>query len=268
MPNSTAPPAALRTPPPCPSPAAVPKPSLPTSWPPDFIQRHDLVRRLYTGPLLGLTPPHPWAPMTDEEWAFLRPLLPGTANGGAGRPMAEARARLDAIFRAVTLKRPPAEGGGRAPWKALPPEFGKPDTASRTFRRWAKEGLWERLLRLVSDKSGARTPLVAALRYRVCCAFRRAIRFLGLRGIVLARRLGLYSALPAPSQYLPDPDLSEIYVPVILRALDRMQGGPRPDPDGGSKPAWRPPHRAWALFRRMHRFAGGRARITRAMEPA
>jgi transposase len=179
--------------------------------------------------------------MTDEEWAFLRPLLPGTTNGGAGRPMADARARLDAIFRAVTLKRPAAEGGGRAPWKALPPEFGKADTAARTFRRWAKEGLWERLLRLVSDKSGARTPLVAALRYRVCCAFRRAIRFSGLRGIVLARRLNLYSALPAPSQWLPDPDLSEIYVPVILRALTRLRDGLRPAPGGDAKSAWRPP---------------------------
>lgn len=240
----------------------------PDILPPDFVERHDLVRRLYTGPLFGLTPPHPWAPMTDEEWAFLRPLLPGTTNGGAGRPMADARARLDAIFRAVTLKRRKEDGGGRAPWRALPPEFGKPDTASRTFRRWAREGLWERLLRLVSDKSGARTPLVAGLRYRVCCAFRRAIKLLGLRGIVLARRLGLYSALPAPSQYLPDPDLSAIYVPVILRALDRLRNGLRPAPDGNSKPAWRPPRRAWVLFRQMHRLAGGRARIARAMEPA
>ncbi len=240
----------------------------PEILPPDFVQRHDLFRRLYTGPLFGLTPPHPWAPMTDEEWAFLRPLLPGTTNRGAGRPRADARARLDAVFRAVTLKRPAAEGGGRAPWKALPPEFGKPDTAARTFRRWAKEGLWERLLRLVSDKSGARTPLVAALRYRVCCAFRRAIKLLGLRAIVLARRLGLYSALPAPSQYLPDPDLSEIYMPVILRAMARLRDGPRPARDGNPEPAWRLPRRAWVLFRQMHRFAGGRARITRAMEPA
>jgi transposase len=240
----------------------------PDILPPDFIQRHDLVRRLYIGPMFGLTPPHPWAPMADEEWAFLRPLLPGTANGGAGRPMADARARLDAVFRAVTLKRPPAEGGGRAPWKALPPEFGKADTAARTFRRWAKEGLWERLLRLVSDKTGARTPLVAGLRYRACCAFRRAIRFLGLRGIVLARRHELFSALPAPSSYLPDPDLSEIYMPVILRTLARIREGLRPFPDGIPKPAWRPPLRVWRLFRQMHRFMGGRLRITRAMEPA
>jgi transposase len=241
----------------------------PDILPPDLIRRHDLVHRLYLGPLRGLTPPHPWAPMTDEEWAFLRPLLPGTANGGAGRPMRDARARLDAIFRAVTLKRPKEEGGGRAPWRALPPEFGKADTARRTFLRWTREGLWERLLRLVSGKGGARTPLVAALRYRACCAFRRATKLLGLRGIVLARRLGLFSALPAPSQYLPDPDLSAIYVPLILRALHRMRNRPRPAPDADPPgPAWRPPRRAWALFRQMHRFAGGRARITRAMEPA
>jgi transposase len=248
----------------------------PDILPPDFVERHDLVRRLYLGPLFGLTPPHPWAPMTDEEWAFLRPLLPrhrqrrrrpphGRRPGPPGRRLPRGHAQAPEGGR----RRPRAlEGGGRAPWKALPPEFGKPDTAARTFRRWAREGLWERLLRLVSDKSGARTPLVATLRYRVCCAFRRAIKLLGLRGIVLARRLGLYSALPAPSQYLPDPDLSEIYMPVILRALDRMRDGLRPAPDGVPKPAWSPPRRAWALFRQMHRLAGGRARITRAMEPA
>ena len=222
--------------------------------PPGFARRHDLFRRLVSGPALGLTPPHPWAPMTDEEWAVLRPLLPGTANGGAGRPMRDARARLDAIFRAVTLKHPQ---GGRAPWRLLPPEFGKADTAARTFRRWAKEGLWERLLAFVSDRCGPMTPPIAALRYRACCAFRRAARLLGLRGIVLARRLGLYSALPAPSQWLPDPDLSEIYMPVVHRALNRI-----------TETAWRPPKGAMALLRGMLGMAGGRARITRAMEPA
>ena len=35
-----------------------------------------------------------------------------------------------------------------------------------------------------------------------------------------------------PSQWLPDPDLSEIYVPVILRALRRMRNPPHPAPGG------------------------------------
>ena len=42
---------------------------------------------------------------------------------------------------------------------------------------------------------------------------------MGLRAIVLARRLRLYSALPAPSIWLPDPDLSEICMPVIFGLL-------------------------------------------------
>jgi transposase len=230
----------------------------PDILPPDLIRRHDLVHRLYLGPLRGLTPPHPWAPMTDAEWHLLRPLLPGAASGRPGRPMADARARLDAIFRAVTLKRPREEGGGRAPWRLLPEGFGKADTVSRTFRRWAAEGLWVRLLRLVSDRSGRPTPLILGLRYRVCCTFRRGIRALGLRGIVLARTLGLYSALPAPSTWLPDPGLSEIYRGVIDRALDRML----------RDPGWSRPRAAWRLFRGMLRIAGGRARIARWMEPA
>jgi hypothetical protein len=59
--------------------------------------------------------------------------------------------------------------------------------------------------------------------------------------------------------------LSEIYMPVILRTMERLRDGLGP---AAPKPAWRPPRRAWVLFRQMHRFAGGRARITRAMEPA
>ena len=227
----------------------------PDILPPDFVARHGLVRRLVTDPAERLTPPHPWAPMTDAEWHLLRPLLPGSTAGGAGRPLADRRARLDAIFRAVTLKRPAAQGGGRAPWGALPPEYGKADTVARLFRRWARQGLWERLLRLVSGRA---TPLLLGLRWRVCCAFRRAIRLLGLRASVLARRLGLFSALPGPSTLVPDPDLSELYQGVIRRTLDRLR----------ERPDWRPPRRVWRVFRGMLRLAGGRARLPRHLEPA
>ena len=227
----------------------------PEILPPDFVARHDLVNRLIMAPLKGLTPPHPWAPMTDEEWTFLRPLLPGVTSGGAGRPMPDARARLDAIFRAVTLKR---ADGTRAAWRELPPEFGKADSVSRLFRRWTKEGLWERLLRLVSDKAGRAKALILGLRWRVCCAFRRAWRLIGLRALVLARRFGLYSALPGPSGHLPDPDLSEIYHPVIRDTVVRL----------AEQPGWRPPRRVWPIFRGMLGFVAGRRRLRRALEPA
>ena len=81
--------------------------------------------------------PHPArarAPLTDAEWDALAPILAAQGCGlaatrRAGRPAENPRARLDAIFRAVTLRHP---DGGRAPWRMLPEAFGKPDTASRT----------------------------------------------------------------------------------------------------------------------------------------
>ena len=99
---------------------------------------------------------------------------------------------------------------------------------------------------------------LASLAHCICCAFRRAIRLCGsLHAIVLARRLRLHSALPAPSQYLPDPDLSETYRPVLLRFAQSMIDRP-----------WHPPRRLWRALHAMHRMAGGRARIPRWMEPA
>ncbi|WP_328702596.1 transposase [Belnapia mucosa] len=221
--------------------------------PKDFVVRHDLLRRLCLDPITGLTPPRPWAPMTDNEWAALEPVLAGMGCGlhDRGRPLdCTPRERLDAIFRWATTK----HRGGRAPWRMLPEEFGKPDTVSRSYRRWARQGLWARLLVELALKREA----LASLAHRLCCAFRRAIRIMGsLRSIVLARRLKLFSALPAPSQVLPDPDLSEIYRPIHLAFADSML-----------KRLWFPPARLFRLLRSMHRIAGGRARIPRWMEPA
>lgn len=227
----------------------------PAMLPPEFLRRNDLVRRLVSAPVRGLTPAHDWDPMTDAEWSLLQPLLPGTSQGGAGRPLRDARGRLDAIFRAVTLKK---ADGTRAPWSAMPSEFGKADSVARLFRRWTAAGLWQRLLHLVSDAAGRPAPLLLGLRWRVCCAFRRAWRMIGLGAIVLARRLGLYSALPGPSHHLPDPDLSEIYRPVITRAVLRT----------AEMPWARPPRRVWAIFRGMLAFVGGHRRLRRALEPA
>ena len=231
----------------------------PEILPPDFAVRHDLVRRLYLDPVTRLTPAGTWAPLTDAEWAVLAPILADHRCGvadrpRAGRPMADPpRARLDAVFRAVTLKRP--KGGGRSPWRALPDEFGKADTVSRTYRRWTRTDLWMRLLGEVAAEDAS--PVLVGLTWRICCAFRRGIRLMGLRAIVLARRLRLYSALPAPSHWLPDPDLSELYMPVVKACVTYVL----------DHPDWRPPPGLWQLMRSMHRMVGGRSRITLAMEP-
>ena len=72
------------------------------------------------------------------------------------------------------------------PWRALPPEHGKPDTIARYYRRLTHAGLWERLLEALKENS-PRHPLheIAPLIFRAC---RRAIRMRGLKLIALIRQ--------------------------------------------------------------------------------
>ncbi|MDN3566837.1 transposase [Paeniroseomonas aquatica] len=230
-------------------------PILPATFP----TRADLIHRISLAPLTNLTTPTPWAPLTDAEWDHIAPFLAAMNCGLSlsrrpGRPPEDTRARLDAIFRAVTLKHPK---GGRGCWSQLPEGHGKPDTVSRTYRRWAHADLWARLLVEVACPTAA--PVLRRLTYLVCCAYRRAIRLMGtLRAILLARRAGLHSALPGPSCLLPDPDLSEHLWPLVPAILDRVV----------AEPGWRPPPGALRGLAALHRFAAGRRRLSRWMEPA
>jgi hypothetical protein len=93
------------------------------------------------------------------------------------------------------------------PWSELRAGTLLWDTAHRQFRRWAHADLWTRLLKAVARRRCGR--VLRGLRPWICAAYRRAWRVLGLRGIAIARRLGLFDALRAPPWMLPDPDLSE-----------------------------------------------------------
>ncbi|MCB4823535.1 transposase [Roseicella aerolata] len=139
--------------------------------------------------------PRPWAPLTDAEWDILAPFF---ARRGAGRPIRDLRHRVDSIFQAVT---------SGLPWSELRSGTLLWDTAHRQFRRWAHADLWTRLLKAVARRRCGR--VLRGLRPWICAAYRRAWRLLGLRGIAIARRLGLFDALRAPPWMLPDPDLSE-----------------------------------------------------------
>ncbi|MCI0754556.1 transposase [Teichococcus vastitatis] len=188
-----------------------------------------------------LSPPRPWAPLSDAEWHALLPyLLPRSPQG---RPIRELRARMDAIFHTAC---------SHAPWADLPDRFGKPDTVSRYFRRLTHAGLWQRLLLALAEAAPAH-PL-RAIEHWICRAARRAHRILGLPLILLVRRIGLRSALPAPPWLLPDPLLSE-----TLAALPVPAAPPR----GRGGKAW---HRALlGSMKRLLRDAGGRARIPRSV---
>jgi transposase len=190
------------------------------------------------------TPPRRWQPLTDAEWTALLPFL--LVQDRPGRPLRDARARMDAIFWTA------AAG---SPWHALPPRFGKADTASRHFRRLAHAGLWERLLRALALPNAPRALL--ALEHWIVRACRRATRIRGMGMLVLAKRLGFMSALTAPSYMLPKPDLSENVhrwmLPVLRNAYEHGMGV---IPPGFLR-----------LCIRLVGFAGGRQRIPRRFEP-
>jgi transposase len=188
-----------------------------------------------------LTKPLPWRPLRDDELEALKPYF---VHRGAGRPMHDIRARLDAIFWAVTHN-------GR--WRDLPPAMGPWDTAHRQFRRWVHKGVWTQLLK---DVAATTDPVLKRLEHWLCRAFRRGLRLLGLAGIRLARRLGLHSALHGPIWMVPDPDLSEALLPLVLKRL-KQSIGPNGLPDLAVL-------RAAQSF---HRVVGGRAYIPRRLAP-
>ena len=207
------------------------------------------------GPHRRYSPERPWEPLSNDEWAVLAPFLHRAAEAEAewkredelaaaqhpdapavparrpaGRPIRDPRARLDAIFWLAAHTLP---GRAPPPWAALPARFGKPDTVSRQFRRWAKAGLWTRLLEALADptapgsrssaawKAGSAAPTAAPGACSACEAWR------------LARRLGFLSALRGPSWLLPDPDLSEqVFSKLRAAMLRAREHGLRVLPNG------------------------------------
>ncbi|UPY38052.1 transposase [Sediminicoccus sp. KRV36] len=146
----------------------------------------------------------PHRPLTDRQWAALRPYVERDAP--QGRPMADLRHRMNGMFWLLTTD---------APWREVPPEYGEAGTVARHFRRLTKAGVWEELLQALADL-GPRHPL-QSLRRVIFRGARRAYRMRGMGIIVLARRLKFLGALPGPAWMLPDPDLSKRLVALQMR---------------------------------------------------
>ncbi|HEV2459148.1 MAG TPA: IS5 family transposase [Ktedonobacterales bacterium] len=74
--------------------------------------------------------------LTEQQWAFIRPLLPPPAH--TGRPRADDRRTIEGILYVLIT-------GCR--WQDLPREYGAPTTVWRRLKRWGEEGIWERIWR-------------------------------------------------------------------------------------------------------------------------
>lgn len=73
---------------------------------------------------------------TDQQWAFIQPLLPPPAR--TGRPRANDRRTLEGILYILIT-------GCR--WQDLPREYGAPTTVWRRLKWWGDAGIWERIWR-------------------------------------------------------------------------------------------------------------------------
>lgn len=74
--------------------------------------------------------------LSDRQWARLAPALLGDPKKGGRPPLQANRNTVEGILWIARTG---------APWRDLPPEFGKWNTVYQRFRRWTKAGVFEQL---------------------------------------------------------------------------------------------------------------------------
>lgn len=82
------------------------------------------------------------AHLTDEQWALVRPLLP-RRRGGVGRPRNDHRVVVGGMLWVARIG---------SSWREMPEEYGKWERAYRRHELWAKQGLWQRILRALGEE--------------------------------------------------------------------------------------------------------------------
>jgi transposase len=79
--------------------------------------------------------------ISDEHWERIQDLLPGKA-GNPGVTAKDNRLFVDAVLWIARTG---------APWRDLPERFGNWYNTWKRFRRWAKKGVWQRVLAALQD---------------------------------------------------------------------------------------------------------------------
>src|SRR5215203_5895408 len=80
--------------------------------------------------------------LTDAQWTMLGPLIEACRSKGKTEPR-DLRRTISAILWRH-------ENGAK--WRSVPAELGPWSRAAQTFIRWARLGVWERLLGLAQEK--------------------------------------------------------------------------------------------------------------------
>ena len=92
----------------------------------------------------------PRTKLSNAQWKRLEPLLPGKASD-PGRTGNNNRKTVEGILWVARTG---------APWRDLPPYFGKWNTVYRRFRRWVKSGVFANLLAVLQEELDLTTVMV------------------------------------------------------------------------------------------------------------
>jgi transposase len=82
------------------------------------------------------------APLTDEEWEMVEPLL--AHKPPAGRHYNDHRTVLGGIMWVARTG---------SSWREMPEEFGKWETAYRRYELWLRQGLLQRILQALGEEA-------------------------------------------------------------------------------------------------------------------
>ncbi len=80
--------------------------------------------------------------ISDNVWVLLEPHLPGQ-RGQWGGISQDNRRFINAFFWVLRTG---------APWRDLPPDYGKWGSVHQRFIRWRRKGVWEKLLKILIDE--------------------------------------------------------------------------------------------------------------------
>ena len=92
--------------------------------------------------------------ISDKVWSLLKPHLPGQ-RGQWGGIAQDNRRFINAVFWVLRTG---------APWRDLPPDYGKWGSVHQRFIRWRRKGVWEKLLEILIDEPDYEWLMKALLR--------------------------------------------------------------------------------------------------------
>jgi len=81
--------------------------------------------------------------ITDEQWSRLEPIILSKLDTRGGYNAKDNRVFVDGCLWVVRTG---------APWRDLPPQYGKYNAVHRRFKRWCDKHIWDDILAELIDK--------------------------------------------------------------------------------------------------------------------